>query len=128
MNGHFVRSDAPTRVYWEVTRACGLACRHCRAEATPRADPRELDTAAGLRILQAFAASEPRPHIVLTGGDPLERADLFELIAAARALGLHVSVSPSATPRLTGDVIARLKAAGVDAISLSIRRVLCRHA
>lgn len=68
MNGHFVRSDAPTRVYWEVTRACGLACRHCRAEATPRADPRELDTAAGLRILQAFAASEPRPHIVLTEG------------------------------------------------------------
>jgi radical SAM protein with 4Fe4S-binding SPASM domain len=116
----FVHADAPTRVYWEITRACALACRHCRAEATPCADPCELDHAAGLRLLQKLAAADPKPHVVLTGGDPLERSDLFALIAAARGLGLHVSVSPSATPRLTSDVIAKIKDAGVDAISLSI--------
>ena len=120
MSTRFVHADAPTRVYWEITRACGLACRHCRAEATSCADPSELDHATGLRLLRKLAAAEPKPHVVLTGGDPLERKDLFELIAAARELGLHVSISPSATPRLTSDVIAKLKEAGVDAISLSI--------
>jgi radical SAM protein with 4Fe4S-binding SPASM domain len=116
----FIHADAPARVYWEITRACGLACRHCRAEATHTADPRELDHAAGLQLLRDLAEADPKPTVVLTGGDPLERPDLFELIAAARGLGLHVSVSPSATPRLTSDVIARFKDAGVDAISLSV--------
>jgi radical SAM protein len=112
----------PARVYWEVTRACALACRHCRAEAAPEADPAELDTKAAKRLLADLAAADPKPHVVLTGGDPLERADLFELIDAARALGLVVNVSPSATPRLTADAIDRLHDAGVAAISLSIDR------
>jgi len=116
----FVHADAPTRVYWEITRACSLACRHCRAEATPVAEPSELTHRAGLRLISQLAAADPKPHLILTGGDPLERGDLFDLIAAARALGLHISVSPSATPRLTADVIVRLSEAGVDAISLSV--------
>ncbi len=57
---------------------------------------------------------DPPPHVVLTGGDPLERSDLFELIAYARSLGLGVSVSPSATPRLTPEVVQRLRDAGVE--------------
>jgi radical SAM protein with 4Fe4S-binding SPASM domain len=120
MNSRFVHADAPTRVYWEITRACALACRHCRAEATHHADPHELHHSVGVRLLRNLAAADPKPHLVLTGGDPLERSDLFELISIARNLGLHVSVSPSATPRLTPETIARLKDAGVDAISLSI--------
>ncbi len=112
---------APRRIYWEVTRACDLACRHCRAEAIAWRHPAELSTAEGLRLLERLAAfGPPAPHLVLTGGDPLKRADLFTLIAAARALGLGVSVAPSATRLLTADVIGRLKAAGVEAISLSI--------
>jgi MoaA/NifB/PqqE/SkfB family radical SAM enzyme len=119
----FVFDRAPQRVYWEVTRACSLACRHCRAEASRSADPRELDTAHGKALLDRIAAfGEPKPHVVLTGGDPLERADLFELVAHARAGGLRVSVSPSATPRLTPEIVAKLSAAGVEAISLSIDR------
>jgi len=107
-------------VYWEVTRACALACRHCRAEASPRADPEELTPLEGRALLGRIAAfGDPKPHVVLTGGDPLERADLFDLVAHARSLGLRVSVSPSATPRLTPEVIRRFKDAGVDAISLS---------
>jgi MoaA/NifB/PqqE/SkfB family radical SAM enzyme len=112
---------APLRIYWEITRACGLACRHCRAQASPGADPRELTTQEGRTLLDRLAAfGDPKPHLVLTGGDPLERADLFDLVAHARGLGFDVSVSPSATPRLTPAVIFRLARAGVAAVSLSI--------
>jgi radical SAM protein len=112
---------APQRVYWEITRACSLACRHCRAEASPLADPEELSTTEGYALLDRLAEfSEPKPKVILTGGDPLERADLFELIAHARSVGLGVSVSPSATPRLTPEVVFQLANAGVEAISLSI--------
>jgi radical SAM protein with 4Fe4S-binding SPASM domain len=116
----FIYGNAPARVYWEITRACKLACRHCRAEASPCADPSELNHKQGLTLIERLAKADPKPHLVLTGGDPLERADLFELIAAAREKGLHVSVSPSATPRLTDDALLALARAGVEAISLSI--------
>ncbi len=115
---------APQRIYWEVTRACGLACRHCRAEASPQPDQDELSPEEGRAMLERFASfadpGQPPPHVILTGGDPLERTDLFALIAHARGLGLHVSVSPSATPRLTPEVIRKLADEGVEAISLSI--------
>lgn len=117
----FTYSLRPLRVYWETTRACDLACRHCRAEAVPEADPRELTGVEGLQLLERIAAfGAPPPHLVLTGGDPLKRGDLFGLIAYARQLGLGVSVAPSATPLLTGDALRRLKDAGIDAISLSL--------
>src|SRR5271169_6122328 len=93
----FVYARGPQRVYWEITRACDLACRHCRAEAVPAPDPAELTTAEGRGLLERVATfGEPLPHVVLTGGDPLKRGDLFELIAAACELGLRVSVAPSA--------------------------------
>ncbi len=118
---HLSFDRLPQRVYWEITRACSLACRHCRAEAAPAPDPHELSTAEGFAFLAQLADfGNPKPHVVLTGGDPLERADLFQLIAHARMRGLRVSVSPSATPRLTSDVVRRLREAGVDAISLSV--------
>ena len=120
----FVFDRAPLRVYWEITRACDLACRHCRAAARPVADPAELTTAEAYALLDRIRAFVPAdaapPHLVLTGGDPLKRADLFDLISAARARGLKVSVSPSATPLLTRATIARFKAWGVEAISLSV--------
>jgi radical SAM protein len=123
----YVFDRAPLRIYWEVTRACSLACRHCRAEASPFADPGELGPAEGKALLAQIAAfGDPKPHVILTGGDPLERADLFDLIAHARSLGLGVSVSPSATPRLTPEVVRRFKDAGVQAISLSIDRATAR--
>lgn len=111
---------APARAYWEITRACDLACRHCRAEATPTAPPGELTPAQGRKLLDRIAAFDPPPHVVLTGGDPLKRADLFELIAHARSVGIAVSVSPSGTPLLTAEAITRLEQAGIDAISLSL--------
>ncbi len=121
MERAFVYEERPQRVYWEITRACDLACRHCRAEAVPDPNPAELTTAQGRQLLERVAAfGDPLPHIVLTGGDPLKRQDLFALIAMARGLGLGVSVAPSATPLLTAESLRQLKVAGVEAISLSL--------
>jgi MoaA/NifB/PqqE/SkfB family radical SAM enzyme len=121
MTGRDVFERAPLRVYWETTRACDLACRHCRARAAVEPDPDQLTTAEGFRLLGDLTRfGPPLPHVILTGGDPLKRADLFALIACARDLGLGVSVAPSATPLLTTEAIGRLREAGVEAISLSL--------
>jgi len=126
----FLFERAPRRVYWETTRACDLVCRHCRAEAAPMPAPDELTQSEGLRLLDDLARfGSPRPHVVFTGGDPLKRADIFTLIRHARGLGLPVSVAPSATPLLTDAALAELKAAGVQAISLSLDgSTAARHA
>lgn len=111
----------PLLVYWETTRACALACRHCRAEAIPCADPRQLTHLESVGLLyQILAFGDPLPHLILTGGDPLERADLYDLIDDARALGIGVSITPSATHRLTPHAIARLKQHGIESIGLSL--------
>lgn len=113
--------ERPLLIYWELTRACELACRHCRAEAIPWRDPRELSTAEGLALLDRLAAfGPPLPHLVLTGGDPLQRPDLFDLIAAARERGFSVALTPSGTYALTEAVIRRLQAAGVWMLALSL--------
>ncbi len=121
MNSKVVFDRAPRRIYWEVTRACDLACRHCRAEAVPEREPGELSTGEAGRLLDRLAAFDsPAIHLVLTGGDPLKRPDLFELIERGRMKGLGVSVAPSGTPLLTSEVIAAFKQSGVEAISLSL--------
>ena len=91
---------APMIVYWELTTACGLACRHCRAEAEDRRHPEELTTAEG-KALVAGVAEMGTPLIVFTGGDPLQREDLEELVGHGKEVGLRVGVIPAATSRLT---------------------------
>ena len=108
-------------VYWELTNACGLACRHCRATAMPDPAPGELSTAEAIAVLDDIATfGTPLPHVVMTGGDPLRRGDLRLLIAEANARGIGVSLAPAVTPLLTFDRLAQLKADGVQAISLSL--------
>ncbi len=111
---------APGRVYWELTRACDLACRHCRAEAMPMPGPDELTTDECRGVLDRLAAARPAPHVVFTGGDPLKRPDFFELVEYGRGCGLPIAVAPSATPTLTAAVTRRLAALGVEAMSLSL--------
>ncbi|MGD0647026.1 MAG: TIGR04053 family radical SAM/SPASM domain-containing protein [Acidobacteriaceae bacterium] len=114
-------SDQPMLVYWEMTQACGLACRHCRAEAVSTPHPNELSTEEGKNLLHQIAAfNHPTPHLVFTGGDPLRRKDLFELIDEARSLGINVSITPSATTDLTYEVLAKLKEHGIDSFGLSL--------
>jgi radical SAM protein len=113
--------QAPQRIYWELTRACDLACRHCRAEAIPWRDVRELTPGEARGFLTALREfGDPAPHLVLTGGDPLKRPDFWDLLAHGVALGLGMSVAPSGTPTLTSDVVQRFKATGATAMSLSL--------
>ncbi|MFN4218564.1 MAG: TIGR04053 family radical SAM/SPASM domain-containing protein [Candidatus Bipolaricaulia bacterium] len=120
-DSQLVFSEAPMLVYWELTRACDLACKHCRAEAIAHRDPGELSTAEAKTLLgQLRSFGTPAPHLVMTGGDPLKRPDLFELIEHAIHLGLKVSIAPSGTNNLTRDVIAHFKACGVQSMSLSL--------
>jgi len=112
---------APHLVFWETTKACSLACRHCRASAQPGPSPGELSSAQGRALLDQIAALDgPRPIVVFTGGDCLARADIFELVAHARGLGLRLGVAPSVTERLTRESLARLYDEGVRAVSISL--------
>lgn len=114
-------SRNPLLVYWEMTQACGLACKHCRAEAMPTAHPLELTAAESRAFLKQLTAfGDPLPHLILTGGDPLRRRDIYQLIDCARGLGLEVSITPSATPELTNDAINRLKEHGIQSLGLSL--------
>lgn len=114
-------NQRPFIVIWEVTRACQLACAHCRADSIPERNPLELTTEEGQRLLEQVAAfPKPHPIVVLTGGDPFERPDLEELVAYGTSLGLSVALSPSVTPNLTAERLAGLHSAGAKAVSLSL--------
>lgn len=116
-----VYDRAPMLVYWETTLACGLACRHCRATAAPDRSPLELSTHEGLGLLDRILDfGEPLPHVVFTGGDPLRRPDLEELVAGATERGIGASLAPAVTPDFTKARLASLKAAGIQTISLSL--------
>ncbi|MFW6318219.1 MAG: radical SAM protein, partial [Halorubrum sp.] len=91
----------PLVLVWEVTQACGLACRHCRADAKPRRHPDELTTAEGKRLLEDAAAFGDGQLVVLSGGDPLARDDLTELVAHGDDRGLRMTITPSGTRSLT---------------------------
>src|SRR5262245_48114378 len=115
--GDFSRS--PLVAIWEVTRACDLACLHCRASATCDRDPDELSTAEAYDLLDQLRDLGPNV-LVLTGGDPLKRPDLLAIIEAAVARGLEVALAPSVTPLLTSDAIRQFAKAGVRRMALSL--------
>lgn len=110
---------APLLVIWEVTRACELACRHCRASAENRRDPRELTLDEGRALLDQVR-DMGTPLVVFTGGDPLQRDDLEELIRHAKQIGLRPAAIPAATPRLTRERMFSLRRAGLDQVAISI--------
>jgi radical SAM protein len=111
--------ERPFIAIWEVTQACDLACVHCRASAQPNRHPMELSTAEGKQLIDQIADLKV-PVFVLTGGDPIKRPDLFELIGHARTMGVRVSLTPSATPLLTREMVVRLKEAGLARLAVSM--------
>jgi len=114
-------SRTPLNIYWEMTQACALACRHCRATAVPEPHPEELGFYEGVGLLnQVLEFGDPLPQLILTGGDPLQRKDLFEIIRQARKMGIGVSITPAATPALTREILVRLKEHGVEGLGLSL--------
>ncbi len=112
---------APFIAIWETTRACALACVHCRAEAIPRRHPEELTTEEGRRLMDRVAAfGDPPPLLVLTGGDPLRRPDIVELVAYGTSRGLTVSLTPSGTGAATGGRLRALRDAGLARLAVSL--------
>jgi radical SAM protein len=109
----------PFIVIWETTQACDLACVHCRASARPYRDAHELTTAEAKTMLNDVRALGV-PLMVFTGGDPLKRPDLFELLRYSVHIGLRTTVTPSATPLLTPEAIAGFKSAGVSRMAVSL--------
>ena len=111
----------PILVFWEATRACALACRHCRASAISRPLPGELTTAQAGRFVNSLGGfGTPRPVLVATGGDVLMRDDLDGMLECARASKVPVALAPSVTPLLTDGRIAELRRAGVKVASISL--------
>ncbi|GBC71407.1 Putative mycofactocin radical SAM maturase MftC [Candidatus Calditenuaceae archaeon HR02] len=113
--------SSPLLVFWETTKACPLSCRHCRAMAIPKPLPGELTTEEGYKLIEDVASfGDPKPLLVLTGGDPLQRPDLFELISKANELGVPTAISPAVSQNLTPDVMMRLKKLDIRMISVSL--------
>jgi AdoMet-dependent heme synthase len=112
-------NQRPYIVIWETTQACDLACVHCRACAQPARNPFELSTAEAKELIDQIAKMEA-PVFVFTGGDPLKRPDIHELVQYASGKGVHASMTPSATPLLTREAIRRLKADGLARLAVSL--------
>lgn len=112
-------SKAPFLVIWETTQACDLACRHCRASARPDRAPGELSNREARQMLDQVKAFGD-PLMVFTGGDPLKRADLFDLLSYSVSIGLRTTVTPSATPLLTEAAVRGFKECGVARMAVSL--------
>ena len=112
-------NKAPFTIAWEVTHACAYACKHCRANAQHHPHPDELTTEEAFRLIDRFAAFGS-PILIFTGGDPMMRRDLFELIAYATEKGLRCSLTPTATALPTVERLTKAKEAGIRRIALSL--------
>jgi AdoMet-dependent heme synthase len=111
---------SPFLVFYEVTRACDLACAHCRACAQPMLHPKELNNEQSRALLSQLASFPKKPTLVFTGGDPMKRPDIFDLVRHSVAEGLVVAMTPSATPLLTSEAVSGLKDAGVSRMAMSL--------
>jgi AdoMet-dependent heme synthase len=111
---------SPLMSYYEVTLACDLVCKHCRASAQETPHPDELSTEQAKTLIDQLTGFPRLPMLVMTGGDPLKRADLFELIRHAVSKRLHVALTPSATPLATFEAFGQAKTAGVQGLGISL--------
>jgi len=112
-------NKTPFVLIWETTQACDLTCRHCRASAQPNHHPGELTTEEGENLLRQ-AADLGTPIFILSGGDPLKREDLYQLIRYGADLKMRMATVPAATPLLTEDVVRRLKESGLSQMAQSV--------
>ncbi|EMA39493.1 TIGR04053 family radical SAM/SPASM domain-containing protein [Halobiforma nitratireducens] len=118
--GNLDTSERPFVLIWELSQACELACDHCRADAQSKRHPDELTTEEGKRLLEDAAEFGEGQLVVLSGGDPLVRDDVEELVAYGDELGLRMTITPSGTHSLTRDRIEALADAGLKRMAVSI--------
>lgn len=111
----------PLLIFWETTKACDLACRHCRASALTDPLPDEMDLPQSLAFIESIVGfGKPKPILILTGGNMLMKKDLAEILGKAKELEIPVSASPSATDLLNQDAFMMLRKFGVVSMSLSL--------
>ena len=111
--------ENPFIVIWELTRACQLHCLHCRAEAQKHRHPLELSLEEGKKLIDDIYEMN-NPLLVFTGGDPLERPDVFDIAEYAISKGIRVSITPSATPNVTKEAMKRAKEIGMARWAFSL--------
>jgi radical SAM protein len=116
---HVDFDQSPFLIIWEMTRACPLACIHCRASAQRDPLPGELSTNEGKKLIDDVV-SMGCPIIIFSGGDPLERKDLYELVTYAKEKGLRTATIPAASDSLTREVLINLKNSGLDQVAFSL--------
>lgn len=110
----------PLMFYYEVTLACDLVCKHCRASAQEQPAVDELSTEQAKALIRQVASFPRRPMMVFTGGDPLKRADLFELLSYAVESGVQAALTPSATPLATRAAFQRAAECGIRRLGISL--------
>jgi len=111
----------PFIIFWEITRACMLACKHCRAKAQKERNPNELTTEEAFKVIQQIVEfGRPYPLVVITGGDPLMRDDVFDIIGEATSKGIRTAIAFSGTPLATRDKLEKMKDAGIARIAISL--------
>jgi AdoMet-dependent heme synthase len=113
-------AQSPMMFYYEVTQACDLVCKHCRAAAQASPHFAELTTAQSKSLIDELLEFPRPPVLVLTGGDPLKRRDLLQLIEHAIRSGLEVALTPSATPLATYSALWSVRQAGVRRVGISL--------
>ncbi|SDN10670.1 radical SAM protein, BA_1875 family [Halogranum gelatinilyticum] len=121
MNPHEIdTTQRPFVLVWEVTQACELACEHCRADAQLNRHPDELTTEEGKALLDDAREFGPGQLVVLSGGDPLARDDVTELVSYGTDRGLNMTLTPSGVASLTGERVEALADAGLRRMALSL--------
>ena len=109
----------PFIVIWETTRSCALKCSHCRAEAMDRRSPDELTSKEAFNLLKEIRLFG-HPLVVLTGGDPLRRPDIVDIVKRGSELGLSMALTPSGTPEVTLEKLNELKENGLARLAVSL--------
>ncbi len=105
-------------VAWEMTRACNLACVHCRAGACPDADPEELSSEEGRALINGIAAVG-KPILIMTGGEPLLRSDFFDLARHAVTSGLRAVLATNGV-LVTQQIAKEIATIGIARVSISL--------
>ena len=115
---HPVTENKPRLIFWEVTKGCNLRCIHCRASATELSSPSDLSTHTALGIIDQIAESA-NPILVLSGGEPLYRSDIFQLARYGTDKGLRVALATNGT-LVTKNVARMIVDSGVKRVSISL--------
>jgi len=115
---HSSNNNSPRLIAWEITRNCNLSCQHCRASATNGPYTGELNTSSCKRLLDQIAELG-QPIIILTGGEPLLRDDIFDIASYGTKLGLRMVMAPNGT-LLSNENVNKLKESGIQRISISL--------